>query len=50
MHGGAFGSGAPAGERNGAFRHGRQTLAAVAERREIAALVAEVRLLARTVF
>lgn len=36
MHGGATGSGAPEGERNGAYRHGRatrQALAAIDEMR-----------------
>jgi len=33
MHGGAAGSGAPKGERNGNWRHGRFTCEAVAERR-----------------
>jgi hypothetical protein len=36
MHGGALGSGAPAGKRNGAWRHGgatRETLAAVRQMR-----------------
>jgi hypothetical protein len=33
MHGGAKGSGAPSGERNGNYRHGEFTRAAVQERR-----------------
>jgi hypothetical protein len=33
MHGGAAGSGAPKGERNGNWRHGRFTCEAIAERR-----------------
>jgi glucans biosynthesis protein len=32
MHGGASGSGAPKGERNGNWRHGRFTCEAIAER------------------
>jgi hypothetical protein len=32
MHGGAAGSGAPKGERNGNWRHGRFTSEAIAER------------------
>jgi len=33
MHGGAKGSGAPCGERNGNYRHGRFTAEAIRERR-----------------
>jgi hypothetical protein len=33
MHGGAKGSGAPAGPRNGNYRHGQHTREAIAERR-----------------
>src|SRR5215831_246317 len=33
MHGGAKGSGAPSGERNGNYRHGRFTAEAIRERR-----------------
>jgi hypothetical protein len=33
MHGGAKGSGAPSGERNGNYRHGRFTSEAIRERR-----------------
>jgi hypothetical protein len=33
MHGGAHGSGAPSGERNGNFRHGFYTAEAIAERK-----------------
>ncbi|HMF07155.1 MAG TPA: HGGxSTG domain-containing protein [Methylocella sp.] len=32
MHGGAKGSGAPSGERNGNYRHGRFTAEAIGER------------------
>lgn len=35
MHGGALGSGAPEGERNGAYRHGAFTWDAIEERREL---------------
>jgi glucans biosynthesis protein len=38
MHGGAPGSGAPKGNRN-AFKHGRYTKAAIAERRQVRALI-----------
>lgn len=38
-HGGAPGSGAPHGERNGRYVHGRYTKAAMAERRRLAALL-----------
>ncbi|MFJ7441280.1 hypothetical protein ACIQW5_26960 [Methylorubrum thiocyanatum] len=34
MHGGAKGSGAPKGERNGAYRHGLRTAEAIAFERE----------------
>jgi hypothetical protein len=46
MHGGAAGSGAPAGPRNGAWRHGGRTIQAVAMRRVAGALVREARRLA----
>lgn len=39
MHGGAKGSGAPHGERNGNFKHGRFTFEAIQERRTVMALV-----------
>jgi hypothetical protein len=32
LHGGASGSGGPPGERNGQYRHGERTKAAIAER------------------
>jgi glucans biosynthesis protein len=38
MHGGAFGSGAPIGNKN-ALRHGLYTTEAVARRREISELI-----------
>ena len=41
MHGGAKGSGAPRGERNGNYRHGLFTREAIEERRWITALVRE---------
>ncbi|HXB78760.1 MAG TPA: HGGxSTG domain-containing protein [Bradyrhizobium sp.] len=37
MHGGAHGSGAPPGERNGNYRHGLYTAEAVAERKAVRA-------------
>jgi hypothetical protein len=39
MHGGAHGSGAPKGERNGSYRHGFYTAEAAAERRAVRALI-----------
>jgi hypothetical protein len=39
MHGGAHGSGAPKGERNGNYRHGFYTAEAIAERRVLRTLV-----------
>ncbi len=41
MHGGAKGSGAPKGERNGNYHHGLFTREAIEERRWITALVRE---------
>jgi glucans biosynthesis protein len=38
MHGGAEGGGAPCGNRN-ALKHGRYTAEAIAQRREVAALI-----------
>jgi hypothetical protein len=35
MHGGAHGSGAPSGERNGNYRHGFYTAEAIAERKAV---------------
>jgi hypothetical protein len=43
MHGGAAGSGAPTGQRNGSYRNGWHTREAIAERRLIQAMVAEFR-------
>ena len=39
MHGGAKGSGAPPGERNGSYRHGLFTLGAIAERHALRAFI-----------
>ena len=47
MHGGANGSGAPLGERNGAYRTGAYTCEAITDRQMISALVAECRALAK---
>lgn len=43
MHGGAAGSGAPKGERNGNFRSGSYTGEALADRRGLRALVRRLR-------
>jgi hypothetical protein len=42
MHGGAKGSGAPKGERNGHYRHGFYTAGAIAERQALKALIREL--------
>jgi len=42
LHGGASGSGPP-GERNGQYRHGEQTEAAIAERQKFSALLKTLR-------
>jgi len=47
MHGGAKGSGAPRGERNGNFKHGRWTRESVEERKAIRAKISEIRTLLR---
>jgi hypothetical protein len=39
MHGGAAGSGAPKGKRNGMYRHGMKTGEAVAERAKVRAIL-----------
>ena len=39
LHGGAEGSGAPCGERNGSYRHGLHTREAIAERKAIRELI-----------
>jgi hypothetical protein len=43
MHGGAQGTGAPRGERNGNYRHGRRTIEAMAERRRLMEFIREAR-------
>jgi glucans biosynthesis protein len=43
MHGGAKGRGGPRGERNGAYRHGRRTQEAMAERKMLRAWIKAVR-------
>lgn len=43
MHGGAKGSGAPRGQRNGAYRHGRNTLQSQAQRNELRAQTQRLR-------
>src|SRR3979411_1942609 len=43
MHGGAAGSGAPKGERNGKYRHGGFTTEAIDERTRLASLIRERR-------
>ena len=42
-HGGASGSGVPAGERNGQYRHGERTKAAIAEQQKFSALLKMLR-------
>lgn len=48
MHGGAVGSGAPKGERNGSWRHGRFTCEAIAERRQARDVLRSARALLAT--
>src|SRR5262249_6460854 len=43
LHGGAKGSGGPPGERNGQFRHGERTKAAIAEQQKFSALLKMLR-------
>src|SRR6266851_983066 len=43
LHGGASGSGGPPGERNGQYRHGERTKAAIAERQKFSALLKMLR-------
>src|SRR6266446_1011350 len=43
LHRDASGSGGPAGERNGQYRHGERTKAAIAERRKFRALLKMLR-------
>ncbi len=49
MHGGAVGSGAPKGERNGSYANGLFTKEMLNERRTIREIVAETRELMRRV-
>jgi len=49
MHGGAVGSGAPTGQRNGSYRTGWHTREAITERRTLAAIVAEFRAFAKSI-
>ena len=39
LHGGASGSGGPSGERNGQYRHGERTKAAIAEGKKFSGLL-----------
>jgi hypothetical protein len=43
LHGGAAGSGGPPGERNGQYRHGERTKAAISERQKFSALLKMLR-------
>jgi hypothetical protein len=43
LHGGASGSGGPPGKRNGQYRHGERTKAAIAERQKFSALLKMLR-------
>src|SRR6266567_7302944 len=43
LHGGASGSGGPSGKRNGQYRHGERTKAAIAEERKFSALLKMLR-------
>jgi hypothetical protein len=43
LHGGASGSGGPAGKRNGQYRHGERTKAAISERQKFGALLKMLR-------
>ena len=43
LHGGASGSGGPPGKRNGQYRHGERTKAAIAEQRKFSALLKMLR-------
>jgi hypothetical protein len=43
LHGGAEGSGAPCGERNGSYRHGLYTREAIAERKAMRTLIRSLR-------
>lgn len=48
MHGGAAGSGAPRGKRNGSWRHGRFTCEAIAERKKARDVLQSARALLAT--
>jgi hypothetical protein len=50
MHGGAPGSGAPKGSRNGRYKHGRFTCEAIQERRALREMVAEFRDMAKALW
>ena len=43
LHGGARGSGGPTGKRNGQYRHGERTKAAIAEQQKFSALLRMLR-------
>jgi hypothetical protein len=43
LHGGASGSGGPPSKRNGQYRHGERTKAAIAEQRKFSALLKMLR-------
>jgi hypothetical protein len=43
LHGGASGSGGPSGKRNGQYRHGERTKAAIVEQRKFGALLKMLR-------
>ncbi len=49
MHGGAKGSGAPKGKGNGNYRHGQFTCEAIEERRQIRALLVEMKAFAKSI-
>jgi hypothetical protein len=50
MHGGAPGSGAPKGSRNGSYKHGGFTCEAIEERRALREMVAEFRDMAKALW
>lgn len=50
MHGGAKGSGAPKGERNGAFRHGMRTAEMIELRREANSIIRGAKAMLRAEF
>lgn len=49
MHGGTLGSGAPSGERNGAYRHGERTKEAMARKAEVAGWIRILRTIGKGV-